>query len=154
VEASSPALIEKARTVVTDGQGNYQIINLQPGIYTVTFALPGFSTAKQEGIQLTSSGTATVNAELRVGTIEETVTVTGQAATVDIRNVAERRVLQRDVLDALPVSRSTMTGFAAVTTGIYTSRSSQDVGGTNAENQTALAAHGSRSGDAMALYDG
>jgi hypothetical protein len=120
----------------------------------VTFSLTGFSTVKQEGIALTSSGTATVNGELRVGAIEERVTVSGQAPTVDIRNVAERRVLQREVLDALPVSRSTMTGFAAVTTGIYTNRSLQDVGGTNAENQTALAIHGSRPGDAIALYDG
>jgi hypothetical protein len=154
VEASSPALIEKVRTVITDGQGNYQIINLPPGVYMVTFTLSGFGTLKQEGIELTSSGTMTVNADLRVGTIEESVTVSGEAPTVDIRNVAERRVLQRDVLDALPVSRSTMTGFAAVTTGIYTNRNIQDVGGTNAENQTALAAHGSRPNDAQALYDG
>ena len=154
VEASSPVLIEKVRTAVTDDQGRYTIVNLNPGTYTVTFSLAGFNTSKQEGIAVTSSGTATVNAELRVGAVEETLTVSGQAPTVDTRNVAGSRVLEREVLDQLPVSRSTMTGFAAVTVGIYTSRSIQDVGGTNAENQTALAAHGNRSADAIALWEG
>ena len=67
VEASSPALIEKIRTVVTDGEGQYKILDLRPGTYSVTFALSGFNTAKREGVELTASFTATVNAELRVG---------------------------------------------------------------------------------------
>src|SRR5438105_3626542 len=75
VEVASPALIEKVRTAVTDGQGAYKIIDLRPGIYTVTFTLPGFSTVKREGLELATSVTATVNAELRVGALEETITV-------------------------------------------------------------------------------
>src|SRR5438105_1229266 len=75
VEVASPALIEKVRTVVTDDQGLYKIIDLRPGIYTVTFTLPGFSTVKREGLELATSVTATVNAELRVGALEETITV-------------------------------------------------------------------------------
>jgi hypothetical protein len=78
VEASSPALIEKVRTAVTDGTGQYRIVDLRPGVYTVTFALPGFNTSRREGIELTGSLTAAVNAELRVGSLEETVTVTGE----------------------------------------------------------------------------
>src|SRR5687768_10566276 len=77
VEASSPALIEKTRSAVTDGQGNYRILELRPGTYTVTFSLPGFSTVKREGLELATGFTANVTAELRVGTVEETVTVTG-----------------------------------------------------------------------------
>src|SRR5262245_37988994 len=77
VEASSPALIEKTKTVVTDEAGLFRIIDLRPGSYTVTFTLPGFNTVRREGIELPSDFTATVNAELRVGSIEETVTVTG-----------------------------------------------------------------------------
>ena len=79
VEASSPALIERVRTAVTDSQGLYQIVDLRPGVYTVSFTLPGFSTLRREGVDLGAGFTATVNAELRVGGIEETITVTGEA---------------------------------------------------------------------------
>src|SRR5438034_5565176 len=77
VEAASSVLIEKVRTVVTDGQGQYKIVELRPGSYSVTFALPGFSTIKREGIEVSTGFTANVNAELRVGSIAETVTVSG-----------------------------------------------------------------------------
>ena len=77
VEASSPALIERVRSVVTDGTGQYRIVDLRPGSYVVTFTLTGFSTSQREGIELTGSLVAQVNAEMRVGALEETVTVTG-----------------------------------------------------------------------------
>src|SRR4029077_15988552 len=83
VEAASPVLIEKVRTVTTDEQGQYKIIDLRPGVYTVTFTLTGFNAVKREGIELPSAFTATVNAELRVGTVQETITVSGQAPAVD-----------------------------------------------------------------------
>ena len=79
VDAESPALIEKVRSAVTDGQGTFRIVGLVPGVYTVTFSLTGFNTFKREGIELGNNFTATVNAELRVGGIEETITVSGQA---------------------------------------------------------------------------
>src|SRR5438477_7293170 len=74
VEASSPALIEKTRTVVSDGEGQYKIINLSPGTYVVTFTLVGFNTVRREGIEITNDFTAGVNAEMKVGAIEETIT--------------------------------------------------------------------------------
>src|SRR2546427_7652897 len=77
VEAASPALIEKVRAAVTDGQGLYRIVDLRPGVYTITFTLPGFRTLKREGLELPAEFTATVNGQLVVGTVEETVTVTG-----------------------------------------------------------------------------
>src|SRR5512147_78949 len=83
VEAASPALIEKVRTVVTDGGGQYRIVDLRPGTYTVTFTLAGFSTVRREGIDLSGSMTATINADMRVGGVAETVTVTGSAPVVD-----------------------------------------------------------------------
>src|SRR5216117_2363882 len=86
VEASSTVLIERVRSAVTDGTGQYRIEDLRPGSYAVTFTLPGFSTVRREGIELTGSFTAAVNAELRVGAVEETITVSGEAPTVDVRN--------------------------------------------------------------------
>src|SRR5438046_5245370 len=83
VEAASPALIEKVRTALTDGEGQYRIVNLRPGTYSVTFTLPGFSTVKREAVELTGGFTVTVNADLRVGALEETVTVTGASPLVD-----------------------------------------------------------------------
>ena len=89
VEASSPALIEKSRTVVTDGDGQYKIINLVPGTYSVTFTLSGFNTVKRDGIELTGDFTAPVNAELKVGAIEETITVSGASPLIDSGSLAK-----------------------------------------------------------------
>src|SRR5262245_37406695 len=82
VEASSPALIEKVRAVITDGSGHYKIVDLRPGTYTVTFTLTGFSTVKREGIELTSGFTATVDGDMKVGSLQETVVVTGLSPVV------------------------------------------------------------------------
>ena len=86
VEATSPALIEGARTAVTDGQGVFRIVDLRPGPYVVTFTLAGFRTLRREGIVLPAEFTATVNADLAVGALEETITVSGEAPVVDIRS--------------------------------------------------------------------
>src|SRR5579872_625046 len=90
VEASSPALISKVRTVTTDNQGQYKIVDLNPGVYAVTFTLSGFNTIKREGIVLTADFTATVNADLKVGAVEETVVVTGESPLIDTQSVTQR----------------------------------------------------------------
>ena len=114
VEAASPALIEKVRSGVTDGEGAYKIINLRPGTYTVTFTLTGFSTVKREGIELTSAFTAGVNADMKVGTVAETITVTGESPIVDTQNVVQKQTTSREVMDALPTDRN-FVSFAAMT---------------------------------------
>jgi carboxypeptidase family protein len=106
VEAASPALIEKVRTAVTDGTGQFRIENLRPGQYTVTFTLPGFATVRREGIELTGSFIATVNAELKVGAVEETVVVTGESPVVDVQSSQRQTVFTKDVLNAIPVGSS------------------------------------------------
>src|SRR5712671_890828 len=107
VEASSPVLIEKSRAVVTDGTGQYRIVDLKPGTYTVTFTLSGFSTIKREAVELTGAGVTTINADMRVGAVSETVTVTGETPVVDIQTSTKREVvLSNEVLAAVPVSRT------------------------------------------------
>ncbi len=106
VEASSAALIEQSRTVVTNDAGRFSIVNLRPGTYTITFTLTGFRTVRREGIQLTSDFTANVNAELGIAGIEEVITVQAVAPVVDVQSVAAPRVYTRDMLDALPTART------------------------------------------------
>jgi hypothetical protein len=126
VEAFSPALIEKVRTVVTDGEGRYNIVDLRPGQYVVTFTLPGFSTFKREGIQLTAGFTANVNANMQVGALEETVTVTGAAPLVDTQNVRQQTVVSNELLEVLPSGQKTLVGYAKLIPGL---QGGSDVGG-------------------------
>ncbi len=106
VEATSPALIEKARTATTDGNGQYRIVDLRAGEYAVTFTLPGFSTVKREGIALEGTFTATINADMRVGELTETITVTGESPIVDVQSVRRQMVLDNEIISAIPSSRS------------------------------------------------
>src|SRR5881394_2948169 len=126
VEASSPVLIEKVRTAVTDGNGRFQIVDLRPGPYRVVFSLTGFSTVVRDGIELTGSAVTRVDAQLRVGTIEEQVTVTGEAPTVDVQSVTKQQVLSAEMIDALPSARNYLT-IARMIPG--TQGGGQDVGG-------------------------
>ena len=117
VEAASPVLIEKVRTVVTDGEGRYNIVDLRPGTYTVTFSLAGFNTVKREGVELTAGFTATVNADLQVGSLAETITVTGASPLVDTQNVRKQTVASRELLDTLPTSTKHINTLVTLTPG-------------------------------------
>jgi len=152
VEAASPVLIEKTRTVVTDGSGQYKIVDLRPGSYAVSFTLTGFSTVKREGLALTGSFNATVNAEMRLGALEETVTVTGESPVVDIQNTTQQRVLDKDVIDAIPSSRTHFSVGALVPS--VQSNNAADVGGSNAIAHVFLTAHGGRTTDQRITLDG
>ena len=153
VEAASPALIEKVRTVVTDEQGQYKVLNLVPGTYTVTFTLGGFSTVKREGLELNSSFTATVNADLKVGALEETVTVSGQAPVVDTQNVRQQTTIARDTLDAIPTTKR-LGQYATIIPGAtYSNSTFQDVGGNQGEGGQ-FGIHGQRAGDQSTNIEG
>jgi Carboxypeptidase regulatory-like domain len=106
VEAASGALIEKTRSAVTDSTGQYRIVDLRPGTYTLTFTLPGFNTVKRDSIELTGSQVITIPAELKVGAIEETVVVTGESPVVDVQTARREIVLQGNVIQTLPVARA------------------------------------------------
>ncbi|HKF67809.1 MAG TPA: carboxypeptidase regulatory-like domain-containing protein [Vicinamibacterales bacterium] len=106
VEAASPALIEKTRSAVTDGAGQYRIESLQPGTYTVTFTLSGFSTLKRDDVVLSGSGVVTINADLKVGGVAETITVTGQTPVVDVQSTKTAVTLDNETMRSLPAVRS------------------------------------------------
>ncbi|MGH9385549.1 MAG: carboxypeptidase regulatory-like domain-containing protein [Vicinamibacterales bacterium] len=117
VEASSPVLIEKMRSVVTDSAGRYAIVSLRPGVYTVTLTLLGFRAVRREGIVLEGAFAATVNGDLEVGALEETVTVTGASPVVDLQSTQNQFVVNREILDVLPATR-TMQGGASLVPGV------------------------------------
>ena len=155
VEAASPALIEKVRVVVTDSNGQYRIEQLRPGAYTVTFSLPGFSNVRRVGIELAGSFTATVSAELAVGGVEETITVTGETPVVDVSNTIQQRVIDRDTIDLIPAGRDIYNMAAATIPGVVSTM--RDVGGVNPERTTSpgsIAIHGSISGDQQMFQNG
>ena len=153
VEAASPALIEKVRTVVTDGQGVYRIIELRPGTYTVTFTLGGFSTFRRAGVELTTGFTATVNTQLAVGGIEETITVTGASPVVDTQNVTQQTVIPRLVTESVPLG-SGITAYATMLPGANINSAATDVGGSKGEYLQPISIHGGNPNDFQQLRDG
>jgi hypothetical protein len=157
VEASSPVLIEKTRAVVTDGTGQYKIVDLRPGTYTVTFTLTGFTSVKREGIELTGAFTATVNADLKVGAVEETITVTGETPIVDVQSATKERSLSAEVIASIPTGRSYFD-LAVLVPGVSVSGNAsavgQDVGGSKGPTPAGLVIHGSHEDSQRITYNG
>jgi len=152
VEATSPALIEKVRSSVTTGTGQYAIENLPPGTYTVKFTLPGFAVVLREGIRLQGTFNARINADLQVSTVQETITVTGDPPIVDVVSTEQQRVIDREVLDTLPTA-GRRTALAVLIPAV--DYRSQDVGGAGAQDlRGAPTAHGARSEDAGTTLEG
>jgi hypothetical protein len=145
VEASSPALIEQTRAAVTDNAGNYRIVDLPPGTYTVTFMLTGFKTVRREGVMIQGTFSAPVSTELQVGTLEETITVSG-TPTVDVSNNTAQFVVDRDILDQIPTpirntpARALLLPGTTVTPFVL--------------GQYTMSVHGSSSADTVIAIDG
>jgi carboxypeptidase family protein len=150
VEAASQVLIEGRRTAVTDDAGTYRIIDLRPGEYSVTFSLSGFRTVRHEGILLPTSFTATVNAELAVGQLEESVTVTGASPLVDVHGSVSQSVMTREKLDTIPTGRDPFA-VGQLIAGVTTQ--TPDVGGTQIMQQPTLQVHGSSNNDNVFMVD-
>src|SRR6266480_1384891 len=151
VEATSPVLIEKVRSVVTDGTGQYRIVNLLPGTYSVTFSLPGFSTVKRDGIELTGTFVATVNGDLKVGALEETITVTGETPIVDVQSARVQQTVSKEILSAIPSSRNA-AGIQSLVPGM--SNTTDSGGITGVMSGAAGAIHGGRGNDSRIYADG
>lgn len=150
VEAASPALIEGSRTAVTDTGGLYRMVDLRPGVYTLTYTLQGFNVVKRE-LELSSNFTATIDITLSVGTLEESVTVSGESPVVDVATNAKQQVMARDVLDAVPTAR-TIQSIGQLVVGV--TLNSPDVGGSRAMQQTYFAVRGSGGAQTMVMVDG
>jgi len=158
VEVASPALIEKTRSSVSSGTGQYEITALVPGVYSITFTLPGFNTVKRDGIELTGSFAAKIDAEMRVGAVEETVTVTGASPIVDVDNANRQTALGREVLDTIPAGRNPYM-IAVIIPGMTTNNAIQDVGGAESRGgtqpgNTSFSIHGGRTNDQIYLQNG
>jgi hypothetical protein len=154
VEAASPVLIERVRSVATDNSGQYRIVDLRPGAYTLTFTLPGFSTVKRDGIELSGTFVATVNADLRVGSLEETITVTGETPIVDVQSARVQNIVDREVLTAIPTSRNA-NGIQMLIPGLTTGTTFGDSGGITAgSGGMAGNIHGARASDSRTMTDG
>src|SRR5262249_25389300 len=151
IEAGSPALIERARTVVSDESGTYKIIDLRPGSYTLTFSLPGFKTYKREEIELVSNFTATINAVMTVGGVDQTITVATETPVVDLETNIKAQVLPRDTLDSIPTAH-TIQSVGQLVLGIQLN--SPDVGGSQAMQQTYFSVRGAGSAQTSVLMDG
>ena len=151
VEASSPALIEKVRTVISDDAGVYRIVDLRPGAYVVTFTLQGFNTFRREGILLEGSAIATVNGDLKVGSIEESITVTGEAPIVDTQSTVRETALNRELLDVIPTGRS-VWNVGYTLPGVTTNNI--DVGGSGGIQQEKMGVHGTDLNQVTTEIDG
>jgi hypothetical protein len=156
VEVRSPALIEQVRTAVSDGSGTFLIISLESGTYTVTFTLPGFSTFVRDGVELIGSGTATVDGEMQVGALDETITVSGAAPLVDVQGVAQQSVMTREVIDSIPTGKA-FNNFGVLVPGMTTGTTygvGQDVGGQSGQSHQRMAIHGGSESDQRIMVDG
>jgi hypothetical protein len=151
VEVASPALIERQKVVVTEGDGTYRVVDLRPGKYTVTFSLPGFQTVRRENVELNTAFTATGDATLTVGGVEEQVTVTGGAPLIDTRSGTSERPLTRELLEGIPVGRIPNVAVMLVP-GATTAR--PDVGGSETGQTSNASIHGSQGRDLVWNTDG
>ena len=156
IEVRSPALIEQVRTAVSDGTGAYLIIGLEPGSYTVSFALPGFSTFVRDGIELVGTATATIDGLMQIGALDETITVSGASPVVDIQNVQQQAVMTREVIDAIPTGKS-FNNLGVLVPGMVTGTTygvGQDVGGQSGQSHQRMAIHGGAESDQRLMVDG
>jgi hypothetical protein len=127
VEAASPVLIEKARVAVSDAAGRYRVVDLRPGTYVVTFTLPGFNTVRRENVVLEGSFTATVDADLKVGSLQETITVTSESPIVDVQSVKRQTVIDNELINAIPAARSYAGLMQLMPNTTYASGASSDI---------------------------
>jgi hypothetical protein len=155
VEASSPALIEKTRSTITEGNGQYTILNLPPGTYDISYTLPGFASVTRQAVAVSVGVTVTINITMRVGAVAETVTVTGETPVVDLQSAAQTTTANAQVFKELPTPGSWVQMaqlVPAISSAFFGQR---DVGGLMGDQTgTQVMAHGGLAGDGVSMIDG
>ena len=157
VEASSDALIERVRTATTDGAGTYRIVDLRPGLYTVRFTLSGFATVEQTRVALPAEFTATVNAQMKVGDLTETILVTGATPVVDAQNAVQMTRLERETLDLIPTGQNVWEIAELIPSiNLYNAagQNASNVGGQGGATQTYMSVRGMGAAQNVVLVDG
>ena len=157
VEARSPVLIEQVRTAVTDSAGQYLITALESGVYSVTFTLPGFRTLMREGVELSSGFTANIDAQLTVGALEETITVTIATPAVDVQSVTQQTSMDREIIDTIPSGKSFQNLGVLIPGMVYNAGNTgmgSDIGGQGGQTQFRLGIHGGATSDQHLDIDG
>jgi hypothetical protein len=154
VEASSPVLIEKVRSAVTDGTGRYTISDLRPGVYNVTFSLPGFRTIVRDRVDVVGTAVFTVNADMTVGGVEETITVSGETPVVNLQSTTRQASMTQEIVSAIPSSRTPFTAGVLIPGVRRGAFMSQDVGGSVVQEVASLEANGSRTADQRLMVNG
>jgi len=153
VEAASPAIIEKVKSAATDGTGRFTIPDLRPGTYRVTFTLPGFKTVVRDNLELTGSSVVTANADLAVGALEETITVSGATPTVDLQSTTRQVSITQEIVSQIPSSRNPFA-LGVLIPGVSQSFGGRDVGGAVVAEVAALSANGGRTNDQRMMVNG
>ena len=139
VEAASEALIERTRSAVTNADGRYAIVDLRPGTYTVTFTLSGFNTVAQTDIIVPANTAVPINADLKIGTISETIAVAAASPVVDVQNIGRVQVMNREMIDNIPNARN-IQAMGSLVPGVRLT--TPEVGGTQQTEQTYMTVHG------------
>jgi hypothetical protein len=151
VEAASPSLIEKSKLSVTDSNGRYTILDLRQGTYKITFTLTGFATVVRDGVELAANFVSTINADMKVGALEETITVSGQTPLVDVTQASRTQVITRDIMDTLPTTRN-IQSIGNLVPGVR--MGNPDIGGTQQTEQTRPRVHGIAANNTVNYIDG
>jgi hypothetical protein len=151
VSVEGANLIGGAQTYTTDATGTYRFDRLPPGDYNVKFELQGFKTVQRDAVRINAAFVATINAKLEVGSLEETITVTGQSPAVDVRSNVQQTVMSQEILEGVPTGRDPWS-LAKLIPGVQVA--TYDVGGTQSMQQSSMSAHGSNTNDVSYNIDG
>jgi hypothetical protein len=150
VTVTGPALQVPSVVGVTDAKGEFRVSPLPPGTFTVTYELSGFQTVKRDGVRLALGFTATLDQVLGIGTVQETVTVSGQSPLVDVKNPATSVDMSAESLEILPTNRDGLKAFMGTMPGV---RTNLDVGASSLSDTVVFRSYG-QSGQSWQTLEG
>jgi len=151
ITLTSDRLIGGPQNQISDSNGAYRFDRLVPGSYNVKFELQGFRTVDRPDVRINAAFVATINGKMEVGAVSETITVTGESPTVDVRSNVQQTVMSQEILEGIPTGRDPWS-LAKLIPGVQVA--TYDVGGTQSMQQSGMSAHGSNGADVSYNIDG